>query len=59
MMFFVVIFYRCFSEPSSLTYLEVFIDILWIYIDYFGLKYMQCRIHDFSDKPVVCLVYFI
>ena len=32
----------CFSEPCSLTYLEVFIDILMIYIDYFGLKYMQC-----------------
>ena len=52
----------CFSEPCSFTYLEVYINILMI--DYFGLKYMQCRIHDlfgransmFSLFYLVCLV---
>ena len=52
-----------FSEPCSLTYLEVFIDIL-IYIDYFGLKDKQCYIHDFFGQAssmfslfyLVCLV---
>ena len=63
-MFFVVIFYRCFSEPCSLTYLEIFIDISIIHIDYFGLKYMQSRIYHFFGRAgsmfslfyLVCLV---
>ena len=48
----------------SLAYLEVFIDILMICIDYFGLKYMQCHINDFFGRVssmfslfyLVCLV---
>ena len=51
----------CFSEPYSLTYLEVFIDILMIYTDYFGLKYMQCHINDFFGQAgsMFNLFYFV
>ena len=63
-MFFVVIFYRCFSEPCSLTYLEIFIDTLMTYIILDWNIYSVVSIiflgepvvYMFSKSYLVCLV---